>query len=107
MEWHTISEGFRDQINEEDTVIAAVFTTYRFEPAFFEQEVIPLMLEPGQAFSLDPYVRSDEIRIRLSDAELPIDVFYDLALFRRQGTVSPSMEYRHHGVRGERSAFHA
>ncbi|AMD00544.1 phospholipase D family protein [Halomonas chromatireducens] len=107
MELSTISEGFRDQIGESEQVVAAVFTTYRFEPEFFEQEIIPLMLEQGLAFSSDQRIKSIQVREALSDAGLPLEVFYDLDLFRQQGTVSPSMEYLHHGIRGERRAFHA
>lgn len=107
MELSTISDGFRAQIGERERVVAAVFTTYRFEPEFFEQEIIPLMLDQGLAFSSDQRIKSIQVREALSDAGLPIEVFYDLDLFRQQGTVSPAMEYLHHGIRGERSAFHA
>lgn len=107
MELSTISDGFRAQIGERERVVAAVFTTYRFEPEFFEQEIIPLMLDQGLAFSSDQRIKSIQVREALSDAGLPVEVFYDLDLFRQQGTVSPAMEYLHHGIRGERSAFHA
>lgn len=107
MELSTISDGFRAQIGERERVLAAVFTTYRFEPEFFEQEIIPLMLDQGLAFSSDQRIKSIQVREALSDAGLPVEVFYDLHLFRQQGTVSPSMEYLHHGIRGEHSAFHA
>ncbi len=107
MELSTISDGFRAQIGESERVMAAVFTTYRFEPEFFEQEIIPLMLDQGLAFSSDQRIKSIQVREALSDAGLPVEVFYDIDLFRQQGTVSPSMEYLHHGIRGERSAFHA
>ena len=107
MELSTISDGFRAQIGERDRVVAAVFTTYRFEPDFFEQEIIPLMLNQGLAFSSDQRIKSIQVREALSQQGLPLEVFYDLHLFRQQGTVSPSMEYLHHGIRGDRSAFHA
>ena len=107
MELSTISDGFRAQIGERERVVAAVFTTYRFEPEFFEQEIIPLMLDQGLAFSSDQRIKSIQVREALSDSGLRIEVFYDLDLFRQQGTVSPAMEYLHHGIRGERSAFHA
>lgn len=107
IELSTVSDGFRAQIGERERVVAAVFTTYRFEPEFFEQEIIPLMLDQGLAFSSDQRIKSIQVREALSDAGLPLEVFYDQDLFRQQGTVSPSMEYLHHGIRGERSAFHA
>lgn len=103
----TVSDAFRAQIGERERAVAAVFTTYRFEPEFFEQEIVPLMLGQGLAFSSDQRIKSIQVREALSDAGLPIEVFYDLDLFRQEGTVSPSMEYLHHGIRGDRSAFHA
>ena len=103
----TVSEAFRAQIGERERVVAAVFTTYRFEPEFFEQEIVPLMLDQGLAFSADQRIKSIQVREALSDAGLPIEVFYDMDLFRQEGTVSPSMEYLHHGIRGDRSTFHA
>lgn len=103
----TVSDAFRAQIGERERVVAAVFTTYRFEPEFFEQEIVPLLLDQGLAFSADQRIKSIQVREALSDAGLPIEVFYDLDLFRQEGTVSPSMEYLHHGIRGDRSAFHA
>lgn len=107
MELNTYSDGFRAQVGEGERVAAAVFTTYGFEPEFFEQEIIPLMLDQGLAFSSDQRIKSIQVREALSHAGLPLEVFYDLGLFQREGTVSPSMEYLHHGIRGERSAFHA
>lgn len=104
---NTISDGFREQIGKQERVVAAVFTTYRFEPEFFEQEVIPLMLDQGLAFSSDQRIKSIQVREALSTAELPLEVFYDLGLFHQQATTSPSMEYLHHGIHGERRTFHA
>ncbi|HEY9148655.1 MAG TPA: hypothetical protein VIQ22_06550, partial [Gammaproteobacteria bacterium] len=87
-ELSTVSDGFRAQIGERERVVAAMFTTYRFEPEFFEQEIIPLMLDQGLAFSSDQRIKSIQVREALSDAVLPVEVFYDLDLFRQQGTVS-------------------
>ena len=107
MELKTVSDGFRAQLGEQERVVAAVFTTYRFEPEFFEQEIIPLMLDQSLAFSSDQRIKAIQVREALADAGLPLEVFYDIDLFRAQGTVSPAMEYLHHGIRGERSTFHA
>ena len=107
MERKTVSDGFRAQLGEQEWVVAALFTTYRFEPEFFEQEIIPLMLDQSLAFSSDQRIKAIQVREALANAGLPLEVFYDIDLFRAQGTVSPAMEYLHHGIRGERSAFHA
>lgn len=107
MECRTISDNFRERIEARQRVVAAVFTTYNFEPDFFEQEVIPLMLDQDVPYSADARIKRIQVREALGQAGLPIEVFYDLDMFRQQQPVSPAMEYLHHGIRGERSAFHA
>ncbi len=107
MEYTTISENFSAQIGEAERVVAALFTTYTFEPDFFEREVIPLMLDPNLGWSVDPTVKRVLVRDALSNTRLPIEVFYDQDLFQSEGTDSPAMEYLHHGIRGDHGAFHA
>ncbi len=107
MEVRTVSEHFNSLLSNGNEVEAAIFTTYNFEPEFFEQEIIPLMLGQNIVFSSDSRIKNIQVREVLSEVGLPIDVFYDRDMFRHQGTISPSMEYRHHGVRGDISAFHA
>lgn len=106
METQTISEGFSEQISTGKRVVAGLFTTYNFEPAFFEIEVIPLMLKYGRAYSRDERIKRVQVREALSEEGLPIEVFYDLDMFHTQ-PVSPAMEYLHHGIRGDSYAFHA
>src|SRR5690606_7296532 len=62
MELSTYSDGFRAQLGERERVVAAVFTTYSFEPEFFEQEIIPLMLDQSLAFSSDQRIKSIQVR---------------------------------------------
>lgn len=88
-------------------VKAAVFTTYTFDPAFFELEVVPLLLPENSSFSIDERVKQFQVREALREAELPIDVFYDQNIFRIQGESSPGMEYGCHGVSEGNRAFHA
>lgn len=87
-------------------VIAALFTTYTFEPDFFELEVIPLLLSQDMPYSSDERVKRFMVRENLREAGLPIDVFYDLPMFRQSGENSPEMEYHCHGVRLGNRAFH-
>ncbi|SFR78276.1 PLD-like domain-containing protein [Marinobacter daqiaonensis] len=87
-------------------VKAAVFTTYTFDPAFFELEVVPLLLPENSSFSIDERVKQFQVRESLREAELPIDVFYDQNIFRIQGESSPGMEYGCHGVSEGNRAFH-
>lgn len=88
------------------TVQAALFTTYTFEPDFFELEVIPLLLDQNIGYSQDERVKRFMVRENLREAELPIDVYYDLPTFRLSGDCSPEMEYLCHGVNLGNCAFH-
>ncbi|WP_303288842.1 phospholipase D-like domain-containing protein [Marinobacter sp. SS8-8] len=87
-------------------VKAAVFATYTFDPAFFELEVVPLLLPENSSFSIDERVKQFQVRESLREAELPVDVFYDQNIFRIQGESSPGMEYGCHGVSEGNRAFH-
>ncbi len=87
-------------------VQAALFTTYTFEPEFFELDVIPLLLKQDAAYSTDERVKQFMVRENLREAELPIDVFYDLPMARVSSSNSPQMEYLCHGVNLGNCAFH-
>lgn len=87
-------------------VKAAVFTTYTFEPDFFELDVIPLLLNQNMAYSTDDRVKRFLVRENLRESDLPIDVFYDLPMFRLNGEHSPEMEYLCNGVNLGNRAFH-
>ena len=108
MERETVSNRFQAQIGD-DRVLAALFTTYNFEPEFFEQEVIPLMLKHDVAFSSDARIKAVQVREVLNGNPVPIEVFYDRDIFWKDSREarSPAMEYLHHGIRGDRGAFHA
>ncbi len=101
-----ISEGFLELIAGRE-VCAALFTTYAFEPDFFELEVIPLLLNRNTAYSVDDRVKRFMVREELREAEIPIDVFYDASIFREIGDHSPQMEYLCNGVDLGNRAFHA
>jgi len=105
MDTAVISERLLELIAGRE-VKAAVFTTYTFEPEFFEIEVIPLLLNQESAYSSDERVKRFMVRENLRESGLPIDVFYDLPMFRRNGDSSPEMEYICHGVNLRERAFH-
>ncbi|RFF29407.1 phospholipase D family protein [Wenzhouxiangella sediminis] len=106
MDSEVISEKLKELLAGKQ-VRAAVFTTYSFDPEFFELEVIPLLLPGNIAYSSDPRVKTFQVREALRDSGVVLDVFYDLNLYREQGQSSPKMEYGCHGVYRENSAFHA
>jgi hypothetical protein len=106
METDVISNKLSELLNNRD-VRAAAFTTYTFEPEFFELEVIPLLLNGEITFSSDERVKQFQVREALRLADLPLEVFYDLNLARLEASVSPAMQYLCHGVSRGNNAFHA
>jgi len=69
-----LSEHFQEQVGDR-RLVSAVFVTYRFDPAFFEQEVLPVFLDI-------PLSHASKIRlVQLEDAlrEIPVGVavYYD------------------------------
>jgi hypothetical protein len=101
----TITQKLLELIGDRE-VRAALFTTYTFEPDFFELEVIPMLLDRKSAYSEDERVKRFMVRENLRDAGLPIDVYYDSPMFRKSGSCSPEMEYLCHGVDLGNRAFH-
>lgn len=106
MDNQVVSEHLKSLLNGRE-VKAAAFTTYTFEPEFFELEVIPLLLPGNIPFSSDARVKQFQVREALRESCINLEVFYDLPIFRKEGRSSPSMEYRFHGVHHGNSAFHA
>lgn len=105
MESAVVSDQLKGLLDGSE-VRAAVFTTYTFEPEFFELEVIPLLLPGDTPYSTDIRVKEFQVRDALRQASLPLEVFYDLQMFRKEGQVSPAMEYLCHGVHAGNAAFH-
>lgn len=105
MDSAVVSQYLLDRIGER-RVVAALFTTFTFEPEFFELEVIPLLLDSTQAYSNDDRVKRSMVREALRESDLSIDVYYDLPMYRATGTTSPEMEYGCHGVFHRSGAFH-
>lgn len=87
-------------------VKAAVFTTYNFEPDFFELEVVPLLLPGNTQLSSHAAIKLFQVREALRGSAVKLEVFYDLKIFRENASCSPSMEYPFHGVYRGNNAFH-
>ncbi len=90
----------------ESTVIAAVFTTYTFDPEFFELEVVPLLLPKSIQYSTDARVKQVQVREKLRESGLQIEVFLDRKICQQECSASPGMEYLFHGIHRGNSAFH-
>jgi hypothetical protein len=105
METAVISDALADQIGVR-RVVAGVFTTYTFEPEFFELDVVPLLLGEGVPYSSDERVKEFQVRERLRETGVALEVFYDLPVNRDRLDRSPAMEYLCHGVVHAGGAFH-
>jgi hypothetical protein len=68
-----LSEALQEQIAGR-RVVAAVFTTFRFEPGFFEQEVLPVLFD--QSFSHAEKVRLVQLEELVRQLE-HVAVYYD------------------------------
>jgi len=106
MDTAVISDQLEELLDNYE-VKAALFTSYTFDPEFFELEVIPLLLPGNTAFSSDSRVKQFQVREALRESRIKLEVFYDLRIFRKEGSCSPSMEYLFQGVHRGNNAFHA
>ncbi len=87
-------------------VVAAVFTTYSFDPAFFELEVLPVLFESRikGGFSLVEKVRRVQLEECLRDL-VDIEVFYDRCGL--VGDAGPaSLDFRRIDVGRRTGVFH-
>lgn len=75
----TISEAFREVIGERE-VVQAFFTTYSFEPDFFELEVLPLLLG-NPALSRNESIRYYQLQSLMRQHSGRLAVVYDLSVF--------------------------
>lgn len=84
----TISEAFRTAIGERE-VMQAFFSTYSFEPDFFELEVLPLLLG-NPALSSNESIRYYQLQSLMRQHEGRLAVVYDLSVFDPQ--LAPRLE---------------
>ena len=84
----TISEAFRTAIGERE-VMQAFFSTYSFEPDFFELEVLPLLLG-NPALSSNESIRYYQLQSLMYQHEGRLAVVYDLGVFDPQ--LAPRLE---------------
>lgn len=100
-----LSEAFAEKIGGR-RVLAALFTTYTLDPAFFELEILPLLFEgriPG-GFSPAERMRRVQLEECLRE-ETDVDVFYD-----RGGLVAnaqpATLDFQRIDVSRDRGVFH-
>ena len=84
----TISEALSSVIGDRE-VICAFFTTYSFEPDFFELEILPLLLG-NPALSSNESIRYYQLQSLMSQHTGRLAVVYDLSVFDPQ--LAPRLE---------------
>lgn len=99
----TISESFKQAIGKR-TVRSAFFSTYCFEPDFFELDVVPLLLG-GPALSTDETIRYHQLQSLMSFDRGRIAVAYDVDVFNP--TFAPKLEIDYLPVRVDGACQHA
>jgi hypothetical protein len=104
IEYSVISDHWTQLIGER-RVTHAIFTTFNFEPAFFDLEVVPLLLPGSSGFSPDDRIKLMQVREQLREANIVIDVFYDPHPFGGSEE-TPQLEYTHVSVDLDSRAFH-
>ena len=105
MDRAVISDSLSSLINGRK-VQSAVFTSYNFEPHFFEVDIIPYLLKDSIPYSNDDRVKKYQVMEALRDSDIEIEVFFDQPVFE-SADQSPAMEYLYHGVNLLPYAFHA
>lgn len=74
--WKTLCQAFEEAISEK-SVTHALFTTYQFNPLFFETTVIPLMLNIEEGLSEHTGFRRLQVEELLKENPLEMAVFFD------------------------------
>ena len=113
MNYHTISELVADSL-EGSLVTAAFFSTFSFEPDFFELEIMPLLLsqpaDQGQgtyqpALSTNDAIRWQQLERLMAQRYVDTSVVYDPAVYRCER--SPRLEVAYHGYSPRMGCHHA
>lgn len=103
MKSFTISEGFRKAIGDRK-VIHAFFSTYSFEPNFFELEVIPLLLG-SPALSSNEAIRYIQLQDLTRKLQNQFAVAYDYDVFNPE--MAPRLEIDYLPIRVANGCQHA
>jgi hypothetical protein len=79
-QWDMLKGALRTAIERREgyRVTHALFTTYAFEPEFFETSILPLLLpDGGEGLSLHLAVRRLQMEALLRESLISIDVYFD------------------------------
>lgn len=113
MNYHTISDLVAENV-EGSLVSAAFFSTFSFEPDFFELEIMPLLLaqksEQGQetyqpALSTNDAIRWQQLERLMTQRHIDTSVVYDPVVYRCER--SPRLEIAYHSYSPRKGCQHA
>ena len=79
LDWQTLTQGLAAALDGQ-RVTHALFTTYCFEPEFFETSVVPALLPEVPALSAHSGLRRLQLERYLHRHPLPIDVYFDAGI---------------------------
>jgi len=99
-----LSDRFKEVIGAR-RLISAVFLTFKFDPAFFEQEVVPVLLDVPLSHA--PVIRLVQLEDMLRDAPGEIAVYYDANGLDVSDEGSAKLDIRRIPVRLRTGIFHA
>ena len=103
MNTNTITDFIKDEIQGKE-VLTAVFTSFTFEPEFFETEIITTLFQSEKYYSQHPTIKRFQVKNELEKSKIDIEVFYDKNVFNSDEV--PQMEYAHHAINHPDGAFH-
>ena len=86
-------------------LVSAVFLTYKFDPAFFEQEILPAFF--GLSFSHATAIRLVQLEETLLTLKGEIAVYYDFTGLIATGSESAKLDVRRISVQHRTGIFHA
>ncbi|WP_038888412.1 hypothetical protein [Vibrio campbellii] len=113
MNYHTISDLVADYL-EGSLVRAAFFSTYSFEPDFFELEIMPLLMSQKSdqnrgtyqpALSTNDAIRWQQLERLMTQRHIDISVVYDPTVYRCER--SPRLEVAYNGYSPRKGCQHA
>lgn len=105
-QWKMLKDELRDVIEAQQGfhVTDALFTTYAFEPDFFESSILPLLLPEGERnLSLHSTVRRLQVEAILRTSPISIDVYFDARVAMPGCALLP---YRMHPMHIAPAEFH-
>src|SRR5664279_3107160 len=86
-------------------LISGVFLTYQFEPAFFEQQIVPILFDITTSHA--PAVRLVQMEDALRGVQGEIAVYYDANGLMTSDAGSAKLDIRRIPVRLRTGIFHA